>query len=205
MNADEFVLAIEDGWGKNLTDKQSRRYVGYLTRFDGGQLERILEQLEQDCKYVPKIGHIHDAATTLGFNSTQPRTTPLHEWEETNCRLCHGEGRIEVIFEWMYDETLHPIRKLRRIFQYSGSERLDYRPVKGEYSYIFRCACLAGEAPGLSRKWPRWHGSNELAPVTKQVERADEDDLRTVRQIAARARRQPPRRLPYQEDDEIPF
>lgn len=196
MSPREFVFQIEEQWASKepLTQVQTQTMIGKLSRFEDVQRQRILDWLLEHCKFRPKVPDIFDAARELGMlERTVQSSVDRHEWHRTDCRLCGGEGRLQV-WQRFWNEGERRASSVTKIYRYGSLEAMEHKPEPGEYSFIFRCSCHAGDAPTLPQGWPRWsgnvHQSHLETPEAAKTEPTRQDFLR-VGQVAGTARRQP--------------
>lgn len=157
MNSDQFLAELATVFDKQPKPQQLGIYRDKLRRFSPEQLLEILNKVLEEAKYFPKVSEIFKAAEALGYLSVTQDTRRFHHWKETNCGLCHGEGRIAIIWHCFTEERGEyraEIQELVQVFQYSKS--FDYRFKPNECRSIFRCRCLAGDAESLPKAWPKW-------------------------------------------------
>ena len=146
--------------GKTLTVDQSSIYRQKLSHFSPDQLGHIYEEIIETQKYFPKIADVFDAARTLGY--MHPPERPVHTWDKTSCALCHGEGRIAVIWD-VQPVGERIIETLHKIWPYSESGSADI-PTHG-FRTLSRCKCLAGGAPTIPKSWQKWTGDAAYSPL----------------------------------------
>lgn len=184
----QVAALIIAAWRDELGGKQSdRRLQGLRNRLadlqgnlglSDQQMFELQDRVLDQVKIFPKRAHIIEAAKDLGFYERKIKARlekRAHTWEETDCRLCRGEGRLAVYRELMArdDETGGLIREERqcRILPLStGTPKELLEPGRIFYEYIYRCACLAGSAETIPRAWPRWQGE----PTQIEPEPAEE-------------------------------
>ena len=99
MTSDEFVLALENLWGKTLTPEQRAAYTRKLGRFPPDQRFQILDRTLETCKYFPKIADIFQVAT--GDLLIKPAAKKK---QSRGCTKCEGTTWIHVILA-------HPLGK----------------------------------------------------------------------------------------------
>jgi hypothetical protein len=134
-----------------------------LSRFTAEQLAKLYEQLLEQCRVLPKIADVFEAARVLGLLTIEAEFHP-HRWEFKSCHLCHGEGRLLSVWLTYRDMTPKgpvPMQRLVKLFGYSTTEAAEYKLQPGEYHVFARCSCPAGEAPTVSKAWPRWKANIE--------------------------------------------
>ncbi len=156
MTIGEFMNACEDSFGgKSYTSGQRGAIESKCSRFDERELNRIFAELLETCRYLPKIADIYDSARYLGMLHTPER--PPHRWQPADCGMCHGEGRLGIIWHCFMEERptgIVEIQELVQVFQYS--KQFDYKLKINEYRSIFRCKCWAAEAETIPRGFPQW-------------------------------------------------
>ena len=156
MTSKEFVEEFEKLNEKKLTTDQLAIYREKLRRFSSEELNAIYDKVLEEAKYFPKISEIYKTALGLGYLSTADLTTitTIHQWEPSNCRRCTGEGRLCVTWTLAYDDNRREVHTLSRIVPYSWTASLTL--ARDEFTSLFRCDCVAGDAPTIPKKWPRW-------------------------------------------------
>src|SRR6266704_6421918 len=103
MNTPDFLKKCAQAFpGKELTEDQVAIYTEKLARFDERQLNRIHAEIIETCKYFPKIADIYDAARSMGMLTVPEQ--PIHHWQPTACGLCHGEGRLLIVWQFRMEE-----------------------------------------------------------------------------------------------------
>lgn len=171
MTKDQFInnLRADFNQSKPLSERQLEIYSDKLNRFTHKQLQQIYDHLLAiyDRQGLPRLAAIFAAANEIGVDESRRTTPGVHEWTPTDCKLCKGEGRIQMVWSSMYihaeRESLEETR-LERIFAYSDCG--DYKLASGEHFVSARCACPAGEASAtLPKAWPQWRGD---APTVKR-------------------------------------
>lgn len=158
-NIGRFIGQLESAYEKGYSAKQGEEIYDRLQGFQDEQLNLIYKWLTLNVTKKPLLADIFNAARELGFLAKQPRDTtqsPLTDFEPTDCRLCGGQGLLQVIFSQWRDGEGKPYRRLEKVAAHN--ERIDYEIPEGERhdSYLYRCSCEAGERDGLPTKWPRW-------------------------------------------------
>lgn len=167
MTAKQFIEKIEEAWEKELPAAQPSIWLRRLGRFDEAQLDKLFDEVMVSVRYFPRtLEPIWTVARESGlFNDDdrKARTTGIHLWEPTSCKLCGGDGRLIVYMAVLYetdDTGRRERRQLRRIFRASdGSAIQDYAAQPEELAFLFRCSCSAGDAETLPEGWPKWQGS----------------------------------------------
>lgn len=167
MNAEKFIQELEQVFDKTLKAQQTPLYLDKLRRFSPEQLVELLNKVLEEAKYFPKVSEIFKAANELGYLSVDTNTVRPHRWKISDCRMCHGEGRLCVTWistsEIRNDER-REVQALSKILPYVASCDSDqFRLQDGEYRSLWRCSCMAGDAPTLPKAWPKW--SRNVAPV----------------------------------------
>lgn len=164
MTVTEFIRQCEatTGNGKiRLMPAQEAVYVEKLRMFSGEQLSAIYDKVLELTEHFPKIKNIWDAARDLGYLQTESDIFRPHRWEESECRLCKGEGRICVIWLSTFEirhETRVEAEALSQILPYAEScDSVKYKLKPDEFRTIFRCACIAGDRDTIPKGWPKWN------------------------------------------------
>jgi hypothetical protein len=73
--------------------------------------------------------------------------------------MCEGEGRLYTVwsqYREIRDGEAVEMERLEHVMGYSSNRARQYRSRPGEYGFIARCSCPAGDAITLSRGWPKW-------------------------------------------------
>lgn len=158
MDVNNFLSKIEGAWGKALQIDQTQSYREKLFRFSGEQREQIFSRLLETCKFLPKISDIYDAARDLNYLETpSPHFKPV-EWQSTDCKLCHGEGRLAVVKQRSYIKASNgdwkPESRMVRISAYSDYNTSRDRLGESEYRFLYRCKCAAAEL--WNKAIPQW-------------------------------------------------
>ena len=96
MTSDEFVLALENLWGKTLTPEQRAAYTRKLSRFSPDQRFQILDRTLETCKYFPKIADIFQVATEDLLIKPAAKKT-----QSRGCAKCEGTT-------WVRVKCVHP-------------------------------------------------------------------------------------------------
>lgn len=166
MTASEFLKQCEAtlGSGKvKLLPAQESIYFEKLRRFTSDQLLAIYDKVLETTGYFPKIKDIYEAARDLGYLQTESEHFKPHRWQETECQLCKGEGRLcitWIVTSEIIREERREVHALSRIRPYAESCNSDNFVLEsGEFRSIFRCSCLAGDAAGIPKMWPKWSKS----------------------------------------------
>lgn len=211
MTPSEFISEIEGAWDKELSARQVIIWKRKLEFLGEWQLNDLLEKVVETCRYFPKFADVWTAARELGFfeeADRKSRTTSIHTWKPTGCPLCGGDGRLTVFMAMLYetDDTGRRERlQLRRIFRASdGASIEDYEPQSEERSFLFRCACPAGDAESLPQSWPRWkntEGYRSRGKLDKQDPAPGQ--LEAVQSLVDTAKKKPERTT--FEEEEVPF
>jgi len=212
MTTGDFISNIESMWSRKVPAESLLAYEELLDGFDDWRLQELLNRVLSDNTYFPKPKDIWVAAKELGFFKSadkRSRTTSIHTWQPSNCKLCSGDGRLTVFMAVLYetDEVgqRHQKLKLRRIFRASDYPAIaDYQPELEEHDFLFRCSCPAGDADSLPRNWPKWKGgSGSYQPVGREHEPVSRGSLAAVQDMAEKARQQKPRSR--WDDEGVPF
>ena len=170
MTSETFLQQLQDYYDREYEAIQLESIKHWLERFAGPQLDALLVRAEKLNKYLPKIFELNAAAEELGFAWEQKlgRAHPEHVWTPTDCRLCHGQGRLSIfkeVFKVQVDGGLQMRRRQTRILPLEGVDTMDYRykhPTEEEY--WCRCSCPAGDTPVLvTLGWPRYMRATEQA------------------------------------------
>lgn len=191
MSPYDLVRGIEENWRKEFSQVQIQTLVRKIDRFTEEQRDKIFDWLLENCKFAPKVPDIFDAARELNLLERQARSNvDQHEWHKTNCRLCGGEGRLQV-WRRTWAENGYQHQSLTKIYPYAAIEAMEHKPEPGEYSFIYRCSCQAGDAATLPEKWPKWSGDVHPSYLkTREAQQPTRADLMLVKQIAGTARNQ---------------
>lgn len=161
MSPNEFIRQIERTWDRELEADQALIYLRKLERFSDAELQAIFDRVIESSKYMPRIADIYSAATDLEMLAKPAADgSKSHTWERTDCKLCEGEGRLNVIMQTTYGEATASGRdktvRFADLGPYSDKKWIGYPWQEGFNSYIFRCSCEAGEAETIPKAWPRW-------------------------------------------------
>lgn len=168
MTAIEFMQHLEEAYDKDLAPKVIRIYLDRLQKFNHDQLDTLADKVVETCKTFPKVAHIFEAAKDAGMFSTRIRDTQGQEWEPTSCPDCQGEGRLLVIMKRDEEGIQRPIF----VGKYSGGGHLNVKPESGQYEWLFRCHCEAGDRrPKAIARWePRsWQPTDSDYRPTQDV------------------------------------
>ncbi len=156
MNIQQFLKKCEEAFGgKEYTTGQKAAFMEKCERFSERDLQRIFSEILETNKYLPRIADIYEAAGSLGMLSEKQK--PTHHWEPSSCGLCHGEGRLRIIWNCEAEERPTGIvekQTVVKVLQYSKG--FDHLMRGTEYPSIFRCKCPAGEADTIPKAWPQW-------------------------------------------------
>jgi hypothetical protein len=160
MNANAFIDICERSFSEakvKLGPSQRSIYEEKLKAFTEQDLDRIFEKVLEITRSFPKIKDIYDAARELGLLNVEHYNTVKHQWQESECGFCRGEGRICIIWGCRMEERktgICEVRELTQVFPYSKSFSYHLKP--NEYRSIFRCQCAAGDVDTLPKSWPKW-------------------------------------------------
>lgn len=77
----EFVLALERAFGKRLDPDQADAMMAKIARFSRDQLQQICDRIVEKEKYFPKIGHVFEAASNLGFLEQKAKELLERHWQ----------------------------------------------------------------------------------------------------------------------------
>lgn len=165
MTIREFLTQCETSFAGRvrLMPAQEAVYVEKLSTFSPDQLSAIYNKVLEITEHFPKIKNIYDAARDLGYLQTESDVYKPHQWKTTDCHLCRGEGRLCVT--WILTSEIRNNERIRvealnRITPYSEScDSRTFQMQDGEFRSLFRCACFAGDVPGLPKTWPKWSKS----------------------------------------------
>lgn len=150
MTAHEFLNRLELTFNKRYAVEQADIYLGKLKPLKFERLESIYDRLvERHTKTtLPNLADMLAISKQIALEATGGReSSKIHEWTETPCQLCHGEGRISVFRRLQSDGIL----TTAAVKQYSGKNRVMER-IDGDapiYEFLYRCSCEAGRAAYL--------------------------------------------------------
>ena len=167
MTPQSFIHELEQIFERSLKEKQAPLYLDKLRRFSSEQLLELLNRTLEEAKYFPKISEIYKAAAELGYLHVDLTRTRLHNWEPSDCAMCRGEGRLAVFWELLFEERgtgRFEVHQFKSLVPYSRSS--SYSLSENEFSSIFRCSCMAGEAATLPKAWPKW---SIYAPLRREA------------------------------------
>ena len=97
MTPVEAVAELEDTYDKQLTNKQTAKYLKFLGKFSASDLEGMIMRAIEDCKYIPRIAHLNDARKDLLIMQPDRARKP-----DRDCGVCSGSG-------WEYVTATHGI------------------------------------------------------------------------------------------------
>lgn len=172
MTIDQFIDECErtTSTGKvRLMPEQRAAYYHKLQRFSGEQLSAIYDKVLELTEHFPKVKNCYDAARDLGYLDDTPKNQyKPHVWQETDCKLCGGEGLILVAFSrsWEKQESgIYEVMQLETIEPYS--KRPSSSLPANQCGFVFRCKCLAGDADTVQKGITRWNSSIE--PIQRKL------------------------------------
>jgi hypothetical protein len=165
MTTEAFIDICERSFSEQkvrLGPNQREIYAEKLRRFTNDELNAIFDKVLETTRNFPKIRDIYDAARDCGFLQTEMPQFRSHDWKESACNLCHGEGRLLVIWQLAYEENGWEEHRLKVIRPYSAPE---IETGAHDFRTLFRCQCSAGDASTIPAGWPKW--STVIEPVRK--------------------------------------
>lgn len=169
MTVNEFISECKRSFGGKveLTPGLTAIYHEKLRRFTSEELSAIYDKVLETVEYFPKVKHIYAAASDLGFLQREMDNFQPHRWDDSDCRLCHGEGRLCVTWiatAEVANERLREVQALSRIIGYKDScDSQKFVLQEGEFRSLFRCACMAGDSSTIPKSWPKWR--KDISPV----------------------------------------
>ena len=107
MTPIEAVAELEDTYDKQLTLKQTTKYLKFLGKFTPADVEGMTMKAIEDCKYLPKIAHLNDARKDLMIHQPDRARKP-----DRDCSLCDGTGWQYV--KVFYSETKQEVQAVER-------------------------------------------------------------------------------------------
>jgi len=91
----EAVMELEDTYDKELTHKQTAKYLKFLGKFTPADVEGMTMKAIEDCKYIPRIAHLNDARKDLMIQQPDRKKKP-----DRDCGACDGTGWQYVNVTW---------------------------------------------------------------------------------------------------------
>ena len=107
MTPVEAVMELEDTYDKQLTNKQTAKYLKFLGKFTSSDVEGMTMKAIEDCKYIPRIAHLNDARKDLNIQQPDRSRQP-----DRDCRICDGTGWRYVTVT--YRETKQDVQAVER-------------------------------------------------------------------------------------------
>lgn len=163
MTSEQFLDELETVFEKKPKPQQLVIYRDKLRRFSSEQLLELLNKVLEEVKYFPRVSEIYKAAEGMGYLAIDTTNCKLHRWQPTECNLCHGEGRLAIIWQARVEQRETgrvEIQELTQVLQYTKSlDPQNYTLKANEFRTIFRCQCLAGDAATIPKAWPKWSRS----------------------------------------------
>lgn len=102
-------MELEDTYDKQLTNKQTAKYLKFLGKFTPADVEGMTMKAIEDCKYIPRIAHLNDARKDLMIQQPDRARHP-----DRDCSLCDGTGWQYVTVT--YRETGKEVRAVERCY-----------------------------------------------------------------------------------------
>lgn len=170
MTVTDFLKQCEQQWGGGkikLMPAQEAAYRQKLSMFSEEQLSAIYDKVLELAEHFPKIKNVYDAARMLGFLETHMDNFEPHHWQDAPCGLCHGEGRLAIIWAFKYEDRQSgrvEIQTVADVVQYS--QTLSTPVPDKQFRTIFRCQCSAGDASTLPKAWPKF---TKHTPLQREV------------------------------------
>jgi len=107
MTPSEAVIELQNTYDKELTEFQTARYTRFLSKFTPADVEKIIEKSVEECRLLPKIASLNDAAKDLLVQRPDRRRGP-----DRNCTVCDGTGWRYVTVT--YSQTHQEVRAVER-------------------------------------------------------------------------------------------
>ncbi|MCK5318541.1 MAG: hypothetical protein KAJ55_11520 [Anaerolineales bacterium] len=103
MTPSEAVIELQNTYDKELTEFQTARYTRFLMKFTPADIEKIIEKSVEECRLLPKIASLNDAARDLLVQRPDRRRGP-----DRDCKVCDGTGWKYV--KVFYSETKQEVQ-----------------------------------------------------------------------------------------------